>query len=172
MRVILALACAVLIAAAAGCGGSSGDTPTNAASTTRGRTSTDPTAALTLAVRRALRANYQLSGYVLWHNAVPLTARRSTRGPALAALRTAATQRRKSGIRIRPITGHLAIVSVSLDPSFTTATAVTVASGHVRPYEGGKREPREISVHERARIELHRLDRSNRFVVWQVTVLR
>ncbi len=33
------------------------------------------------AVRQALRANYQLSGYVLWHNVVPLDAQRSTRGP-------------------------------------------------------------------------------------------
>ena len=100
------------------------------------------------------------------------SAQQSTRGPALAGLRSSAAQRRKSGIRIKPVDGHLTVVSVAIDPSFTRATAITLAAGHVRPYEGGKAEPRTIAVHERARVELRRLDRSNKFVVWRVTVLR
>jgi hypothetical protein len=139
----------------------------NASTTVR-----DPTAALNQAVRKALRRNYQLSGYVLWHNALPASAQQSTRGPALAALQNSAAQRRKSGIRIKPVSGRLTIISVSLDPSFTRATATTLASGRVRPYEGGRAEPRTITVHERARVLLHRLGRSPNFVVWQVTTLR
>jgi hypothetical protein len=87
-------------------------------------------------------------------------------------LRSAAAQRRTNGIRIKPVAGHLTIASVVLDPSFARATATTVASGRVRPYENGRAEPREIAVHERARVQLHRLGRSGQFVVWQVTVLR
>src|ERR1700693_3255244 len=95
---------AVMIAVAAGArGGGSASPPTQASTARIAGTSTDSTAALDLAVRRALRANYQLSGYVLWHNVLPLDAQRSTRGPALAELRNAAAQRRKSGIRIRPV---------------------------------------------------------------------
>jgi hypothetical protein len=172
MRSAAAIGVVLLALAASSCGGSSASPPTQPSTTGIAGTSTDSSAALDLAVRRALRANYQLSSYVLWHNVVPPDARQSTRGPALAALRNAAVQRRKSGIRIRPVTGRLTIASVVVDPSFTRATATTVASGRVRPYENGRAEPKEIAVHERARVQLHRLGRSQQFVVWQVTVLR
>jgi hypothetical protein len=170
VKTTTAIGCSVIALLAAGCGSGSASSPrikANATTTTR-----DPAAALDRAVRQALRENYQLSGYVLWHNAVPATARRSTGGPALAALRSSAAQRRKSGIRIKPVSGRLAIISVSIDPSFTRATAMTLASGRVRPYEGGKREPRTIALHERARVQLRRVGRSQTFVVWQVTSLK
>ena len=169
MKAAALVGCLVVALAAAGCGnGSKNPRSTN---TSTSSTANDPTAALNLAVRNALRKNYQLSGYVLWHNAVPASAQESTRGPALAGLRASATQRRKSGIRIKPITGRLTIVSVSIDPSFAKATAMTVATGRVRPYEGGKAEPRTISVQERARVQLRRLGTAKKFVVWKVTVL-
>lgn len=170
MKTAVVTVCLAVALAATGCGGGSA----SPASTTTGsiRATSDPTAVLNRAARDALRKNYQLSGYVLWHNAIPASAQQSTRGPALAALRSAAAQRRKSGIQIKPVEGHLTVVSVAIDPSFTKATAVTRAAGRVRPYEGGKAEPRTITVHERARVELRRLDRSKKFVVWQVTVLR
>lgn len=168
MKAAALVGCLVVALAAAGCGNGSKNPPST---TSTSSTATDPTAALNLAVRNALRKNYQLSGYVLWHNAVPATAQESTRGPALAGLRASAAQRRKSGIRIKPITGRLTIDSVSIDPSFANATATTVATGRVRPYEGSKAEPRTISVHERARVQLRRLGTANKFVVWKVTVL-
>jgi hypothetical protein len=171
MRLAAAIGAVLLALAAAACGGSNASPPKQLTAGNTG-TSTDSNDALDLAVRRALRANYQLSSYVLWHNVLPVDAQRSTRGPALAALRNAAAQRRKSGIRIRPVTGRLTIASVVVDTSFTRATATTVASGRVRPYENGRAEPKEIAVHERARVQLHRLGRSQQFVVWQVTVLR
>jgi hypothetical protein len=170
VRTPAVIGCIAIAVLAAGCGGGSA-TP----ATTKGSaptTTRDPTSALNRAVRQALRKNYQLSSYVLWHNAIPASAQQSTRGPALAALRTSAAQRRKSGIRIKPLSGRLTIVSVSLDPSFTRATATTLASGRVRPYEGGKAEARTIALHERARIQLRRLGQSQNFVVWQVTTLR
>lgn len=165
--VICWLAIAVVMG---GCGSGSATPPAN--KTSAATTARDPSVLLKGAVRQALHKNYELSGYVLWHNVVPASASQSTRGPALAGLRTSAAQRRKSAIRIKPVTGGLTIVSVSLDPSFTKATAVTLASGRVRPYEAGKAETRTIAVHERARVQLRRLDGSKKFVVWQVTVLK
>lgn len=170
MRKKAAIGCSAIAMLAAGCGSGSASSPTTMANAST--TARDPTAALDQAVRKALRRNYQLSGYVLWHNALPASAQQSTRGPALAALQSSAAQRRKSGIRIKPVSGRLTIISVSLDPSFTRATATTLASGRVRPYEGGRAEPRAITVDERARVQLHRLGRSQSFVVWQVTTLR
>jgi len=169
MKTSALIGCLVVALTAGGCGGGSATPPSSRTSTSR--TASDPTAALNVAVRDALRKNYELSGYVLWHNALPASAQQSTRGPALEALQASAAQRRKSGIRIKPITGRLTIVSVSIDPSFAKATATTVASGRVRPYEGRKAEPRTISVHERARVQLRRLGTARRFVVWKVTVL-
>ena len=145
MRSTAAIGGVLLALVAAACGGSSASPPTQP-STARVGTSSDPTAALDLAVRRTLRENYQLSSYVLWHNVLPLDARRSTRGPALAALRNAAAQRRKSGIQIRPVTGRLTIASVVVDPSFTRATAMTVASGRVRPFSGCSGRSRRGSI--------------------------
>jgi hypothetical protein len=161
-----------LAASVAGCGGGKASAPTLGPTTTAAHTSSDPSAGLDLAVRRALQENYQLSGYVLWHNVVPRTALRSTRGPALAGLRSAAAQRRKRGIRIRPVTGRLRIISVVLEPSFSRATATTLASGRVRPYEAGHEQGHDIAVHERARVQLRRVGTSQQFVVWQVSLLR
>lgn len=170
MRTPFVISCLAFAVIVGGCGGGSATPPATKTSTTTAVR--DPTVLLNGAVRQALHKNYELSGYVLWHNIVPASALQSTRGPALAALRGSAAQRRKSGIRIKPVAGGLTIVSVSLDPSLTKATAVTLASGRVRPYEGGKAEPRTIAVHERARVQLRRLDSSKKFVVWKVTVLK
>ena len=170
MRTIAVIGCLAVAIVAAGCGGGSASPPTT--QTSSPRTVSDPTVVLNRSVQQALRKNYELSGYVLWHNLVPASAQQSTRGPALAALRAAAAQRRKSGIRIKPVSGRLTVISVSIDPSFTKATATTLASGRVRPYEGGKAEPRTIPVHERARVQLRRVGHSRTFVVWQVTVLK
>ena len=169
MKTTMLIACLGVAVAAGGCGGGSATPPS--AKTSTFRATSDPTAALKKAARVALQKNYELSGYVLWHNAVPASAQQSTRGPALAALEASAVQRRKSGIRIKPITGRVTIISVSIDPSFAKATATTVASGRVRPYERSKAESRAISVHERARVQLRRLGTAKKFVVWKVTVL-
>jgi hypothetical protein len=165
-RAILLLA--LLAAIAAGCDGGNDQVATQPPPTT---TSETEAAALERAVRRALRENDQLSGYVLWNNRVPTWATRSTRGPALATLRRSAADRRKRGIRVRTLETRLQITSVKLDPSYTKATAVVRSVQRVRPHQGGKPIGRAVELDERAKVELRRLDSSSRFVVWRVRVL-
>jgi hypothetical protein len=173
MRSTATIGCIAIALVVAGCGKGNASAPVTATSaTTAARASSEASAALNLAIRHALSDNYRLSGYVLWHNVVPRSAQRSTRGPALAGLRSAAAQRRHSGIRIRSVASRLQIISVALDPSFTRATATTLASGRVRPYEAGRAQGHDIAVHERAQVQLRRLAHSQQFVVWQVTLLR
>jgi hypothetical protein len=159
---------ALIAAIAAGCDGGNDQVATQPPPTT---TSETATATLERAVRRALRENDQLSGYVLWNNRVPTWATRSTRGPALATLRRSAADRRKRGVRVRTLENRLQITSVTLDPSYTKATAVVRSIQRVRPYQGGKPIGRAVELDERARVELRRLDSSSRFVVWRVRVL-
>ena len=113
----------------AGCGGANRNGLATTTSTTVTPTS-ERTSAVTLraSVRTAIAANLQLSLYVLWHNHVPVWAMQSTRGPALIALRSAATTRRRQGIQIKNLSGHQTVVSISLAPSYTTATAVIRAT--------------------------------------------
>lgn len=122
-------------------------------------------------MRGALRQNSTLSFYTLWHNQIPAWAQRSTRGPALTELRSSAAQRRKQGIQIRHLSGSLEIVSIRLDPSYQRATAVVLANDRLRPYRSGHPLGRIVAQKERARIQLRRLGRSRRFVVWKVVLL-
>ncbi len=128
--------------------------------------------ALERAVRSTLTANRRLSVYVLWNNRIPSWAKRSTRGPALAGLRTAAADRRKRGIRARLLSDRFQVVSIRLDPSYTKATAIARGRQRVRPNRlNGTPAGRSVELIERARIELRRLGRTNRFVVWRVELL-
>jgi hypothetical protein len=119
------------------------------------------------AVRLAIQQNFKLSLYVLWHNAIPAWAARSTAGPALAALRASAATRRRRGIRIRPVKTALRVRAVQVDQSYATATAVADSKQRVRPYETGKPQPKLIALHERARLTLKRVGSSERFIVWK-----
>jgi Flp pilus assembly protein TadD len=158
----------LLLAIATGCDGGDDSTTQQPPTTT---TSETGAAALQRAVRRTLRENDRLSSYVLWSNRIPAWATRSTRGPALAALRRSATDRRMRGIRVRTLANRLEITSIELDPSYTAATAVVRSIQRVRPYEGRKPSRRAVKLDERARVELRRLGASGRFVVWKVRVL-
>jgi len=159
-----------LVALLAGCGGGNKKSTTQPPSPTT--TSDTGKAALERAVRQALRANDKLSGYVLWSNRVPEWATRSTRGPALAALRVSAADRRQKGIRVRTLVSKLEIASVALNPSYTTATAVVRSVQRVRQYRGGKPMGRAVKLDERAKVELRRLGASDRFVVWRLKAVR
>ena len=57
----------VIAVVAGGCGSGSATPP--ATKTSTATTARDPSVLLNGAVRQALRKNYELSGYVLWHNA-------------------------------------------------------------------------------------------------------
>jgi len=157
----------------AGCGGASGNgaaTPT----TTDAKSTPAQTNAATLkaAVRTAINANLQLSLYVLWHNRIPAWATHSTRGPALKALRIAAAMRRRQGIQIKNLSGDHTVASISLAPSYTTATAVIRDQRRVAPYEAGHQLGKTISGSEHSRIHLHRLANTQRFVVWRVSPIQ
>lgn len=156
----------LLLAIATGCDGGNDEVATQPPPTTT--TSGTGRAALERGVRQALRDNDRLSGQVLWSNRVPDWATRSTRGPALAALRTSAADRRQRGIRVRTLESRLEIASIDLDPSYTSATAVVRSLQRVRPYEGGKPSGRAVKLDERAEVELRRLGASDRFVVWRL----
>lgn len=169
MRSIFAIG-GVLIALAAtvaGCGGGHKAAATTATTTSTVRT--DPEKRLTAAVRATLRANHQLAKVALWQNSVPASAISSTRGPALAALRSAAAGRRRRGVHVKVVSDVFRIESVRLDPSFARATAIVVDPQRVQPYgSDGKPLGKPVSLSEKSRFELHRLGRSERFVVWQV----
>ena len=167
MTRLLLLTAVMLIAS--GCEGAKSDAATPAparASATTG--ANEPTALLT-GVRAAVAANSRLSGVVLWTNAIPGTATRSTGGPALASLRSAAAGRRKQGLRIRTLSEQTVILSIKLGRSNSLTTVVIRAREKLAPYQAGKRLGRAIDLDERARIELRRSDHTNRFRVWNVT---
>lgn len=158
---------------AAGCGGSSGSIaatqPTNARTTTSTQSSE---ASLKTGVRAAIGANLRLSLYVLWHNEVPAWATRSTRGPALNALRVSAVARRRQGIQIKSLRGRSTIISIELSPSYTNATALVRDKRTVAPYKGGQRLGRAIVGTDHSRVQLRRVDNTEKFIVWSVVPIR
>lgn len=124
------------------------------------------------AVRAALRANHRLSVRVLETNKIPPEAKRSTRGPALAALRSAAAERREQGVRVRLLRDRFRILSLELDPSYARASAVVLGRQRVQPYGANGQPLREpVDLSERARIELRRVGEVPRFVVWDVELV-
>jgi hypothetical protein len=157
----------------AGCGGGtkhpSGATPTPPPTTPPSQDAPSSVASLTQGVRSAVQTNARLSSYVLWHNVIPSWAERSTRGPALRGLRSSAASRHARGLRIRSVSQHVAILSIKLDPSYLVATARVRESGRIVPYRKGHRLGRSTALNEVARIELHRVAKTTRFVVWKVT---
>jgi hypothetical protein len=159
--------------AAAGCGSSAhvsahSTGPTSSAATT----AADPAVALMRAARTAVNKLHRLSIEVLWRNTLPSGTTRWIRGPALTSLRTSAADRRKRGIRVRLIADDFHILSITLDPSYTKATAIARGRQRVRPYgRDGRPLGHAVSLNERARIALRRVGDSKRFVVWQVVAL-
>jgi len=170
MRQFALLLLALLAATTAGCNGGNEKVATQPSPTTTSTQTSE--AVLKQAVRTALNGNRRLSIYVLWNNRIPPWAERSTRGPALAGLRTAAADRKKRGIRVRLLSDRFEIVSIRLDPSYATATAIARGRQHVRPYRlNGKPIGRSVELNEKARIDLRRVGHTNRFVVWRVKLL-
>jgi hypothetical protein len=160
---------ALLVAISAGCDGGDGEVATQPPPRTTPDTGE---AALEQAVRSALDRNRRLSVFVLWNNRIPAWAEGSTRGPALAALRTAAQNRRERGVRVRVLESRREIRSLRLDPSYVSATAIVVDRQRVQPSRrNGRPLGHEVTLNERARYELRRIGRSDRFVIWRVELL-
>jgi hypothetical protein len=165
LRLPLALAAAAVLAS---CGGS--DAPQSGSSSTPGATTqTDPRTRLEQAAREAVRRDYSESVRSLWTNRVPARPAASS-GPALAQWRRSVATRRKRGVRVRMLSERLRIESVRLDPSYERATALVVANQRVLPSNrNGRPLGRSVVLNERARIDLRRVGRSDRFVVWKIT---
>jgi hypothetical protein len=162
---------ALVAGLSAGCG--NGNRAATTTSTDTKTTSTQTSAAtLKAAVRTAIHANVRLSTYVLWHNRIPSWATRSTRGPALKALRSAAATRRKQGIQIKNLSGGYTITAITLASSYGTAIAVVRSHQRVAPYKSGRRLGRAIVGTDHARVQLHRVVNARRFVVWSVLPIR
>jgi hypothetical protein len=166
-RAAVLLTAAAVAAVAAGCGGAS-DPASTASSTTR--TAADPQRQLEAAVRDAIRRDHAESVRSLETNEVPAHPV-ATAGPALAQLRQSVADRRRSGVRVHSLTQRLRILSVRLDPSYETATALIRDDQRVQPIRAGRPLGKPVELHERARLLLHRV-RGDRFVVWKVEVLR
>lgn len=157
----------------AGCGGASGNGAATTTSTDTKTTAAQTSAAtLKAAVRTAIHANVQLSSYVLWHNRIPAWATRSTRGPALEALRSASANRRKQGIQIKNLSGSYTVASITLAPSYASAIAIVRSHQRVAPYKSGRRLGKAISASDHARIQLHRIANTQRFIVWRVATIQ
>ena len=168
--VVVVLAAAVVVG---GCGGSRRIDTTTSGTTTQQTEPVQLTASdLRAAAREAVQRNYALSLYTLWHNKLPPWAPQSTRGPALAGLRSSIQGRQKRGVRIRVLDRKLKIVSLKLDPSYTHATATIQSRQHVRPFRGKRPLGAAVKLDERARLQLRRVDTSRRFVVWKVQLLK
>lgn len=173
-RTSLAALFAAIALAVAGCG-SSGHTAatqsvhkTSSASTT----SADPAAVLRRSANVALNGNYKLAVYVLWHNKVPAWAKGTTVGPALASLRSAAAARQKRGVRVRMLAHRRRILSLQLDPSYATASALIVDWQRVQPSNAaGRPLGKTVVLRERARYELRRAGDKQHFLVWKVVLL-
>jgi len=157
----------IICALLAGCGEARSHTTTSAV-TSRTTTVTNPTAQLEQAVRAALQANATVSDYVLEHNAIPASASQSTDGPALAGMRASAAQRQTGHITVRVLSNSIQIRSITLAPSYATATAIATDISRVLPYRRGRALGKVVTSSEQTRFELHRVDNTMSFVVWKV----
>ena len=159
--------------ALSGCSGGSNhnaNAPTTAA-TTQSTTSSSETA-LVAGVRAAVQQDHHMSVRVLWTNSVPAHPR-ATAGPALTVLRRSVAARARRGIRVRLLSERFRVISIQLDPSYESATAVVHDPQRVRPYgRDGRPLGRAVLLNERARLELRRVGSATRFVVWRVTPIK
>jgi hypothetical protein len=164
--VSIALATAACGSSSAGKDSTSGTSPSEPAAATPGRVD------VLASARAAIFVDHRLAVRALWTNRVPAHPAASA-GPHLVDLRRSVATRLKRGIRVKLLSERFRIVSIDLDPSYTTATAVVADPQHVRPYgRDGRPLGRPVSLNERARLQLRRLSKRNRFVVWEVTAIR
>jgi hypothetical protein len=165
----------VLTLATAACGSSptaKNGTAATPPDNTTGTAAVSGRAQMLAAVRVAILADHRLAVRTLWTNSVP-NHPVATGGPHLVALARSVAARRQRGVRVKLLRERFRIVSVDLDPSYTSATAVVADPQQVRPYSSdGQPLGRAVSLKERARLRLRRLDKRNRFVVWKVTAIR
>ena len=169
----LALMLMVLVATSSavscGSGGTDSGSSTSPSTTT---VASDPRAQLEDAVREAVEHDHRDAVRSLWTNRVPAHPA-ATGGPALAQWRRSVATRARRGIRVRTLSQRFWVVSIRLHPSYERAIVVVADDQRVQPsHRNGKPIGRSVVLHERARLELRRVGRSERFVVWTVEGLR
>jgi hypothetical protein len=158
--------------AACGCGSDAAHTTASQPqSTTTDAASRQATpVVLEVAVRQAVKEDHALLTRALLTNRVPADPK-GTAGPALAALRRSAVQRRAQKVRVRILSETFRVLAVQLDPSYTAATARVLNIQRIQAnYDGRPSAP--STSREHVRLELHRIGETDRFVVWKVALLR
>jgi hypothetical protein len=164
---LISVTCAVLVGAA----GSAEAAPTRPAlndAELRGASA----AALDRDVAAAILANRRLAIEVLWTDFVPPSAVDSTRGPALAALRVSARARQLQHLRMRMVNETWRIATVDVNPAGSAADAIVDWNQDIAPSDlDGHSIGHTIELRERARLILHRVGSSTRFVVWEISLL-
>lgn len=168
--VTLLVVLAALAGVASGCGNSTGSARTST-SLHEQTTTSDPQQRLETAVRLAIRLDHEESVRSLETNRVPAHPA-ATAGPALKQLEQSVADRRASGIHVRSLSQHLRIVSLRLDPSYASATAIVYDDQRVQPMKtNNKPLGRAVVLHERARLLLRRVS-GDRFVVWHAEAIQ
>jgi hypothetical protein len=161
-----------LTLALSSCGSDPASTAVNSPTTTTGviRPAT-PAARLEAAARSAIEQAHRTSVEVLWTNRVPSNPS-ANGGPALASLRRSAAQRRKAGVRVKVLSERFHIVGLQLDPSYATAMATVIDDERVQPsYPNGRPRGKAAALKEHVRLDLRRVDNTERFIVWKVVLL-
>lgn len=161
---------AAIAGVASGCGNSTRSTQTSHSGAQQ-TTAADPQQRLEAAVRQAIRLDHEESVRSLETNRVPAHPV-ATAGPALKQLQQSVADRRASGIHVRSLAQHLRIISVRIDPSYASATAVVSDDQRVQPMKADNRPVgRAVVLHERARLLLRRVG-GDRFVVWHAEAIQ
>jgi hypothetical protein len=161
---------AAITCIASGCGNSTGSTRTSGGGAPQ-TTVADPQQRLEAAVRQAISLDHREAVRALWTNQVPARPA-ATGGPALVQWRSSTAVARKQGIRVRLLSERFRIVSITLDPSYSSAVAVIHDDQRAQlDRADGKPLGRSVAIHERVRLELHRAGHAERFVVWRVVAL-
>jgi hypothetical protein len=83
-------------------------------------------------------------------------------------MRGSAAQRKSGHITVRVLSNAVEIHSITLAPTYMTATATVTDRNSVVPYRRGRALGKAITTHEQAKFELHRVGSQTRFVVWSV----
>jgi hypothetical protein len=169
MFIVVFVTVAILVGA---CGSSKSQSGTTTKSDAPTTSTHSVSAGLEKAVREAIVKNHALLSSTLWTNRVPAHPP-ATAGPALAYLRKAVAERQKQRVRVRVLSDRFHVLSMQLEPTYTTATAIVLDAARVQPtHLNGRSVGRPSSISERVRLELRRVNTTTSFVVWKTTLLK
>jgi hypothetical protein len=71
------------------------------------------------------------------------------------------------------LSDHFRVLSLQLDPTYTTATATVLDTPRVQPaHLNGRPLGRASSTSQHVRVELRRVGNTTNFVVWKTTLIK